>query len=144
MSRIILAEKMELFERVTFLAKNLAGSRTKLASKLGIHQRTFDGYINLERQDNLWPILFKILETYPKVSRDWLFFGEGDMLQSENLAESPEFKMIEGLKAEVTALKDELLDAQRREIRLRDRLDEAQANSTASASRIATSKTRGK
>ncbi|MBO4312525.1 MAG: hypothetical protein J5828_05960, partial [Desulfovibrionaceae bacterium] len=28
---------------------------------------------------NLWRFLPKILELYPDISRDWLFFGEGEM-----------------------------------------------------------------
>lgn len=42
-------------------------------------QRTFQGYLNEKRQDNLWPILPKILELFPRLSRQWLYFGEGPM-----------------------------------------------------------------
>jgi len=30
----------------------------------------------------LWPVLFRIIELYPHISREWLFFGEGEMVKS--------------------------------------------------------------
>ena len=109
---------MELFERVSNLAEKKAGSRTKLAKILNIGQVTFNGYFKVERQNNLWPILFKILKIYPEISRDWLFFGEGEMIKSNQPAESTDSRTIEKLKSEIVALKDELLESQRREISL--------------------------
>jgi hypothetical protein len=55
-----------------------------LAKQLNIKQTTFNSWFSRARQDNLWPVLFPILKLYPYVSRDWLFFGEGAMLESEN------------------------------------------------------------
>ena len=74
---------MELFERVDELTKRLAKSRTSLARQLDIKQTTFNSWFSRERQDYLLPILFKILELYPHISREWLFFGEGAMFKSE-------------------------------------------------------------
>lgn len=54
-----------------------------MAKQLNISQTTFNSWFSLERQDNLWPALFGILKNYPYISRDWLFFGEGSMLESE-------------------------------------------------------------
>ena len=48
-------------------------------------QRTFQGYLNDKRQDNLWPILPKILELFPRISRQWLYFGEGPMLIGQDV-----------------------------------------------------------
>lgn len=48
-------------------------------------QRTFQGYLNEKRQDNLWPILPKILETFPRLSRQWLYFGEGPMFIGQDV-----------------------------------------------------------
>jgi len=74
---------MELYERVEEIIKRLAKSRTHLAKQLGIKQTTFNSWFSKARQDNLWPVLFDILKLYPYVSRNWLFFGEGAMLDAE-------------------------------------------------------------
>lgn len=73
---------MELFERIKEVSE-LVGSATKLASRLSVAQTTFNGYLNAKRQDNLWPLLPKILELFPDLSRDWLYFGEGEMLSTD-------------------------------------------------------------
>jgi hypothetical protein len=74
---------MELYERVDEVIRKLARSRTYLAKQLNIKQTTFNSWFSRNRQDNLWPILFEILKLYPYISRDWLFFGEGALLESE-------------------------------------------------------------
>ena len=74
---------MELYERVDEVIRRTARSRTHLAKQLNIRQTTFNSWFSRYRQDCLWPTLFKILQLYPHISRDWLFFGEGSMLESE-------------------------------------------------------------
>ena len=74
---------MELYERVDMIIKKMAMSRTQLAQQLEIKQSTFNSWFFPRRQDNLWPALLKILEIYPHISREWLFFGEGEMLKSD-------------------------------------------------------------
>jgi hypothetical protein len=69
---------MELHQRIDFIAKKYAVSRAKLAKFLNIQQRTMNGYFSLKRQHNFYPLLPKILEIYPEISRDWLYFGEGE------------------------------------------------------------------
>lgn len=70
---------MPLYQRVKKICSELAGSETKMAMLLGVQQRTFNGYLNESRQENLYGLLPKILEAYPQISRDWLYFGEGEM-----------------------------------------------------------------
>ena len=70
---------MELFERVRRISAEIAGSQKKLAELLGIAPNTFQGYLKSEREDNLWPVLPQILGLYPQVSREWLYFDEGEM-----------------------------------------------------------------
>ncbi len=72
-----------LFKRIRILALEMTGSVARLAAKINIPQTTFNGYLNEKRQHNLWPLLPKLLELYPQVSRKWLYFGEGDMLQAK-------------------------------------------------------------
>lgn len=72
---------MQLFQRVKLAAKRLAGSETKLAAALGLPQRTLNGYLNEKSQRNLWEHLPKILQLYPSIRRDWLYFGEGEMTE---------------------------------------------------------------
>ncbi|MDR2935122.1 MAG: helix-turn-helix domain containing protein [Candidatus Adiutrix sp.] len=73
---------MELYERVDELIKKMGRSRAHLAKQLNIRQTTFNNWFSSGRQHYLWPALLKILEIYPQVSRDWLFFGEGEMRRS--------------------------------------------------------------
>ena len=74
---------MELYERVDELVRRMAKSRTHLARQLNIKQTTFNSWFSRDRQEYLLPALFDMLELFPHVSRDWLFFGEGEMLKSE-------------------------------------------------------------
>jgi len=70
---------MELYERVDEIIKAMGRSRAHLAKRLDIKQTTFNHWFSRGRQHNLWPVLLKILELHPQVSREWLFFGEGEM-----------------------------------------------------------------
>ena len=101
---------MQLFERVKALAKAKEKSANALAQKLNIPQTTFNGYLKESRQNNLWEILPNILELYPDVSRDWLYFGDGDMLLQNEKA-SPE--NIRELKNKIQELEQELSEANR-------------------------------
>ena len=74
---------MELYERVDVIIKRMAKSRAYMARQLDIKQTTFNSWFSRERQDYLLPSLFKILELYPNISREWLFFGEKEMLKNE-------------------------------------------------------------
>ena len=74
---------MEIYERVDAVIRKTAKSRTHLARQLGIKQTTFNTWFSRDRQDYLLPVLFKILELYPHISREWLFFGEGEMVKTE-------------------------------------------------------------
>jgi hypothetical protein len=80
---------MQLFQRVKQVAQAIAGSETKLAEKISLPQRKFNGYLNPISEKNLWQYLHLILEVYPDVRREWLYFGEGEMLrEQEQLGEN--------------------------------------------------------
>lgn len=101
---------MQLFQRVKILAKSKAGSVKALAEKLGKGQSRFNAYLNEQRQNNLWPLLPQILELFPDVSRDWLYFGEGEMIASSpTAAQVDELKeKADSQQAEIERLRSEL------------------------------------
>lgn len=113
---------MQLFQRVKFLAKSKTGSAKALADKLGKAQSVFNAYLNESRQNNLWPLLPQILELYPDVSRDWLYFGEGEMLSKEPRA-NPQALIEENerLRAELESVQHELREVQRQNSKLINR-----------------------
>lgn len=94
---------MQLFERVKNLAKTKEKSVSAFSDKLGIAQTTFNGYLKESRQSNLWDLLPKILEIYPDVCRDWLYFGEGEML-----GEPVKKEDLQELKEKIKALEKEI------------------------------------
>lgn len=74
---------MTLFERVKAIYSNMAISQADFARSLHLTPATFNGYLKESRQHNLWPLLPQILALYPQINRDWLYFGEGEMLGQE-------------------------------------------------------------
>lgn len=129
---------MELFERVKQAATEEAGSNTKLAGMLGIPQPTFQGYLKESRQDNLWPLLPRIIEVLPKISREWLYFGEGEMLRTYEKTQAPPSgpdvvnameKRYTEAREEVSALKDEVLNLQRKLLAMHETVQDQQRES---------------
>lgn len=55
-------------------------TKSQCAKELGVTHKTFAGYLKPEGEHNLWQHLPKFLEWYPRLSRQWLYFGEGPML----------------------------------------------------------------
>ena len=72
---------MELYQRLASLINaRYERSAAKLAEQLGIHPNTFRGYLTEEGQEKIrFSVLTRILEITPGLSREWLFFGEGQM-----------------------------------------------------------------
>lgn len=81
---------MMLYQRVREVADKVAESQADLARGLDVHVRTFSNYLKEERQDNLWPLLEKICVLYPQIRREWLWWGEGEMLKSDAPLTLPE------------------------------------------------------
>ena len=71
---------MELFERVLYL-EGVLGSRKAIAEAMGITPQKMWAYSNQNSQKNLWPLLPKLIEKIPDLSRDWLYFEEGEMFR---------------------------------------------------------------
>ena len=74
---------MELYKRILQLIDIFDNnSQTQAARRIGIPQKTLWGYLNEDGQVKIKKVfLDKIFEAYPGVRRDWLYFGEGEMLQ---------------------------------------------------------------
>lgn len=111
---------MELYERVRQISATVARSQSNLARGLELSQATFSGYLNEKRQDNLWPLLPKILELYPQVSRAWLYFDEGEMLT--HASTPPKTEREAELQAKIVTLEQEK-EALAAELREADRLN---------------------
>ena len=74
---------MELYERVRAL-KKFSGSLDALAKAIKISPQQLSAYSNIKSQTNFYPLLPAILDCYPNVSREWLYFGEGEMEKKYN------------------------------------------------------------
>lgn len=121
---------MELFERVKALNAISEKGGTPLYQELGINVHTFRAYLKKDRQNNLFPLLEKILALHPEVSRNWLWFGEGQMLaSSDDLDNEKEQKLLDELGTlrqkvinleEVSAIKDELIATQRQALQSKE------------------------
>ena len=74
---------MELYKRMLQLIDIFDNnSQTQAARRMGIPQKTLWGYLNEDGQAKIKKVfLDKVFEAYPGVRRDWLYFGEGEMLQ---------------------------------------------------------------
>ena len=112
---------MLLFQRVKEVASVLAGSQTILGEKLGFSSpRTFQAYLTEARQDNLWPLLPRILEIFPELSREWLYFGEGSMLARSGVQEMA--TLSNDCQRRITELEAELKEERALNRRLTERL----------------------
>lgn len=122
---------MQLFERIRFFSKSKKVPLARLAEHIGVSPQTFNTWFSEKSQRNLWEHLQKILDLYPELSREWLYFGEGPMFKNEvekspPLASEPErderLHHLEQENAELTkelrgALKDlRQLLAEKREL----------------------------
>jgi transcriptional regulator with XRE-family HTH domain len=88
---------MELFERVRYLARLAKDAGDSLAEQIGVNQNTFNGYLSLKRQDNLWPLLDKMLALHPKLSRNWLYFGEPPIVTADNPDNETQQRLLDEL-----------------------------------------------
>ena len=68
-----------LCDRVLKVLTNLCITKSKCAQELGITHKTLSGYLKPEGQHNLWQYLPTFLEWDSRLSRQWLYFGEGPM-----------------------------------------------------------------
>lgn len=92
---------MQLFERVELILSLKKMPRYVLAEKLGVKQNTFTRYFCQEHQAKMTPHLWDILNIFPDVNRNWLFFEEGEPFLGARACH-------EGLTGELAQLRAEL------------------------------------
>lgn len=95
---------MELYKRIDCLLSHYNLSRSALAKEINIHVNTFGRYFIPDQEDKLRACLWKIHEVFPDISRDWLFFGEGEMFdKAENNPKIAQLqKKVDELEQEVS------------------------------------------
>lgn len=110
---------MELFERIKYIISSSEFSQASVARRIGVVQQVFNQWLNPKSQKNLWEHLPTILEMFPDVRREWLYFGEGEPFGND----SPASLGPEGIPAEdVTALQSKVAELEA-ELRQADRLN---------------------
>lgn len=102
-----------LFKRVIELAKIKEGSVKGLAEKLGMLRQTFNGYLCESREANLWPLLPRLLALYPDISRDWLYFGDGEMFGGKSTKQGMNEEALADALNQVKELQAELAEERR-------------------------------
>lgn len=110
---------MELYERIEAVIQQKKTNKKNVATLLGIPHNTFGRYFCLKHQRKLGVLLWDLAALWPDVSRDWLYFGEGEMLSA-----SPTAAQVNELKAELDAANAKLEAQQTENERLRAELEE--------------------
>lgn len=114
---------MELFERIRYLSRIKKISLAKIAAHIGESPQNFNQWFKPKSQRRLWEHLPKILELFPDVRREWLYFGQEPAFTDGRLAEDlPTKDEVLALKAENERLKAELAEADRLNRQLMTRL----------------------
>lgn len=80
--------------RIKLLLKKKGLSQNAFSKMLGIKQATLNRNIRLENNEELAPLLWKICEICSDVSRDWLFFGEGEPFGNASAEWNPEYVRV--------------------------------------------------
>lgn len=93
------AKYLELYQRIEAICWQTSVSVPQMAKEIGKEYRTFKGYLSEQRQNNLWPLLPQILDAYPRISRHWLYFGEGPMLIGQGVPLDQQVPLQEIIRA---------------------------------------------
>ena len=73
---------MQLYQRLNLVVKRLENNnRAAFCKKIEVSPSTFIGYLDEKGQQKLKiETIIRICDTYPEINRNWLFFGEGEMV----------------------------------------------------------------
>ena len=105
---------MELFERIRYLSEKTGVSLSKIAREVGVPQPTFNQWLKIGSQKNIWEHLPKILDLFPDVRPEWLYIGQEPAFKDGSQAEdTPTRDEVLALKEENERLKAELAEADR-------------------------------
>lgn len=74
---------VKLYERVRSYIDKAGLSQGDIAKIMALPVRKFNYYLTEKSQVNLWPLLPILLQNDKKLSREWLYFGEGAMFTDE-------------------------------------------------------------
>ncbi|MFI3271995.1 MAG: hypothetical protein R3Y11_07850 [Pseudomonadota bacterium] len=85
--------------RVKKVSSTYYTTQKEFGDALGVNGDTFLGYFKKGREDNLLPLLPKMLELHPNINKYWLYFGEGPM--SSDIAYNAQKKRTGDLLATV-------------------------------------------
>lgn len=66
-----------LHERLRLYMETTGVSQGTVAQVLGLPVRRLNYYLTEKSEVNLWPLLPALLQADPRISREWLYFGEG-------------------------------------------------------------------
>ena len=77
------AGSTSLSQRIRTYLEITGYSQSTLAKLLGLPTRKLSYYLTEKSQDNLWPLLPLLLRHDTGLSREWLYFGEGNMHRSD-------------------------------------------------------------
>ncbi|WP_418734865.1 helix-turn-helix domain-containing protein [Desulfovibrio sp.] len=133
---------MQLYERIRLLAQDRGISQAKLAEIVGVYPQKFSQWLNEKSQKNLWEHLPKILDAFPDIRPEWLYYDHGPMLRdAADTQPDPDLEqqLVEA-RAKIAALEAELREADRLNRKLTARLlvdgvgDNADATATGKAS----------
>ena len=117
---------MELFQRLLHIVELFENnSQTQFAKRIGLSQQTCNNYLKFEGQQKIRKALLdKILTVYPQVNRDWLFFGEGEMLGQDRTSPGVSASVADQEMTLKEAL-EEIVRLNRENRELRQRLETA-------------------
>ena len=99
---------MQLYERIRLLLQEKGVSQSKLSELLGVYPQKFSQWLNEKSQKNLWEHLPKILEIFPDVRPEWLYYDGGPMLaaDAEPAGPRPERSLEQELEEDFTGIVD--------------------------------------
>lgn len=103
----------KIYKRLLTLVDAFAeGSQTAFAKRAGLNQSTFWGYLSEHGQSKIkLNTLERIQAVYPEVNKNWLYFGEGEMLLAQSPPKPAAPPVRPDLLAKAVAMLEDALDS---------------------------------
>lgn len=74
-----------LCDRVAKVLDYFMLPKSRAAREFGVTHKTFASWLTPEGEKHLWQYLPTFLDWYPRLSRQWLYFGEGPMIMGHGV-----------------------------------------------------------